>query len=178
MATHAGVWIDHQQAIVVLGAGNSPKVKTIAFEIGQPVRSSRSGKRKHSYTPNDFVAEDKLMRKVENDRKDYYDDVIASVRGASALLILGPGEAKGELSKRLKSKKLRGLSIELETSDKMTNRQLAAKVTGHFAKVSPSKAAAPKATAQKVAAKSPPKSAALKQAAKKSSPKGAKKSSK
>ena len=51
----------------------------------------------------------------------------------TAILILGPGEAKGEFLKRIKSKKLRGVTVELETADKMTDRQIAAKVGQHFA---------------------------------------------
>ena len=60
-------------------------------------------------------------------------------------LIVGPGEAKGEFMKRLKSKKLRSRIVELETTDKMTDRQLAAKVDEHFAKGT----ATPKRTANK-----------------------------
>jgi hypothetical protein len=153
MAIKAGVWIDHRQAIVVLVTDAGQKIKKIAFDIGQPVRSPGGARSKHSYTPNDFVAEDKLERKVENDRKDYYDDVIASIRGASALLILGPGEAKGEFSKHIKSKKLRGLTVELETTDKMTDRQIAAKVGLHFATMSANKSGTPRKAVTKKAAK-------------------------
>jgi hypothetical protein len=64
-------------------------------------------------------------------------------------LILGPGEAKGEFNKRIKSKKLRGVTVELETADKMTDRQLAAKVREHFATASASKSVDPKKTAKK-----------------------------
>ncbi len=80
MATKAGVWIDHKQAIVVLITDAGQEIKKIAFDIGQPVWSAGSSSPKHKYTPNDFVAEDTLERKVENDRKSYYDDVIACIR--------------------------------------------------------------------------------------------------
>ena len=133
MATKAGVWIDHKQAIVVLISDAGSKITNIAFDIGQPVRSPSRGTSKHSYTKNDFVAEDQQERKVGNDRKDFYDDVIASIRGASSLLILGPGEAKGEFSKRITAKKVRGLKVELETTAKMTDRQIAARVSDYFA---------------------------------------------
>jgi hypothetical protein len=39
-----------------------------------------------------------------------------------------PGEAKGEIKKRLESKELGGRIIGVETVDKMTDRQIAAKV--------------------------------------------------
>ena len=63
---------------------------------------------KHSYTPNDFVAEDKRERKAMNHLNKYYDEVIDRLRDADAILVLGPGEAKGEFTKRIESKKLKG----------------------------------------------------------------------
>ncbi len=133
MAMNAGVWIDHKQAIVVVVTDAGKEIKKIAFDIGQPIRSVRGSKSERPYKPKEYLAEDKLERKLENDRKDYYDDVIASVRGAEGLLVFGPGEAKGEFVKRLQSKKLRGVAVDVETAGKMTDRQIAAKVGGHFA---------------------------------------------
>lgn len=155
MATKAGVWIDHKQAVVVLITDAGQQTKKIAFDIGQPVRSAGGANSKNKYKPNDFVAEDTLERKVENDRKDYYDDVIACIKGAEALLILGPGEAKGEFSKHIKAKKVRGVVVESETADKMTDRQVAAKVQQHF-DTSPAK----KSVAKKRTAKTAPKTTA------------------
>ena len=146
MATKAGVWIDHKQAIVVIVTNAGNEIKKIAFDIGQPVRSARSKRPKGKFTPNDYIAEDRLERKVENDRKDYYDDVIASLRGAAAILILGPGEAKGEFVKRINSKKLFAGIVEQETADKMSDRQLAAKVAEHFNKAPVRKSVAPQAS--------------------------------
>ena len=151
MATKAGVWIDHKQAIVALITGSGNEIKKIAFDIGQPVRSPSRGRSNHSYSKNDFVAEDKLERKVGNDRKDFYDDVIASIRGASSLLILGPGEAKGEFRKRITAKRLRGLKVELETAAKMTDRQIVAKVSKHFATKPANKSGTPKKAIKKAA---------------------------
>ena len=85
--------------------------------------------------------------------KNFYDEVIACLQGAEALLILGPGEAKGEFHKRLKSKKLRDLIVELETADQMTDRQLAAKVAEHFATIPAKNSVAPKKTVKKKKAK-------------------------
>jgi len=62
----------------------------------------------------------------------YYDDVIACIRDAESIQIFGPGEAKGELEKRLESKELGGRIVGIETVDKMTDRQIAAKVRQRF----------------------------------------------
>ncbi len=64
----------------------------------------------------------------------YYDAVIASIRNAESILIFGPGEAKGELKKRLKKNNLGDRIIGIETVGKMTVRQITAKVRQHFPK--------------------------------------------
>jgi len=58
--------------------------------------------------------------------------MIACIRDAEAILLLGPGEAKGELKKRIERDKLGGRIVGVETVDKMTDRQIAAKVRQHF----------------------------------------------
>jgi stalled ribosome rescue protein Dom34 len=149
MSIKAGVWIDHRQAVVVLVTDAGQKIKRITSGVEKPVRSSGTSRSKHKYTPNDFVAEDTLQRKLMSQLKDFYDEVFACVRNAEAILVVGPGEAKGEFVKRLKSKKHPGRIVELETTDKMTDRQLAAKVSEHFAKDTANKAATTKASARK-----------------------------
>ena len=64
----------------------------------------------------------------------YYDQVISYIRDAESILILGPGEAKVELKKRLEREALSGRVVGIETVDKMTDRQIAAKVRQHFPK--------------------------------------------
>lgn len=157
MAAKAGVWIDYQQAIVVLITDKGPKIEKVESVAQQGVRSSGSSSAKKKYTPNDFIAEDRQERKLASERKKYYDEVLACIRGADALLILGPGQAKGEFSKQVTAKKLRGLTVEVETADRMSDRQIAAKVSEHFAK-SP----AAKSTTAKKPSKAIPKKRAKK----------------
>jgi stalled ribosome rescue protein Dom34 len=144
MATTAGVWIDHEQAIVVLIMDAGQEIKKFKSSGEQPARPAGGSRSKNKYTPNDFIAEDKRERKLVGNRKKVFEEVLACIRDAASLLILGPGEAKGEFSKYIKAKKLGGLTVELETTDKMTDRQLVAKVSQHFAKTPAGKSAAPK----------------------------------
>jgi hypothetical protein len=67
----------------------------------------------------------------------YYDEVIAAIRHAESILIFGPREARGELKKRLDEDKLGGHIIAMQTTDKMTDRQIAAKVHQYFHKAGP-----------------------------------------
>ena len=133
MATNAGIWIDHHKAIVVLITDKGEDIQQISSDVDRRVPSGGSPRSKKPYTPNDFVAEDKRERKFANNINKYYDEVIGCIRGADSILILGPGEAKVEFKKRIESKKLRSRVADLETVDKLTDRQIAANVRKHFA---------------------------------------------
>jgi hypothetical protein len=54
------------------------------------------------------------------------------VRDANTIQIFGPGEAKGELEKRIEHEGIQAQILEIETVDKMTERQITAKVHERF----------------------------------------------
>jgi hypothetical protein len=58
--------------------------------------------------------------------------VIAAVRDAKSILILGPGEAKHEIEKRLRDTGLGKGIVGVETVDKMTDHQIAAVARQRF----------------------------------------------
>ncbi len=62
----------------------------------------------------------------------FYDEVVSCLRSAEAILLFGPGEAKGELKKRIERDKLDLRIRRFETSDKMTERQISQKVRRHY----------------------------------------------
>jgi hypothetical protein len=77
-------------------------------------------------------ADDQRDRQFTAHLNRYYDEVISHIRDAESILLFGPGEAKVELEKRLASKGLGGRIVGVETVDKMTAPQIAAKVRRHF----------------------------------------------
>ena len=62
----------------------------------------------------------------------YYEEIIGLMRGADSILIFGPGEAKVELENCLKREDLGSRIVGVETADKMTDHQIAAKVRDHY----------------------------------------------
>ena len=62
----------------------------------------------------------------------YYDEVFSVLRVAESIFLFGPGEAKGQLKKRLKDGHLAHIIQAVETVDQMTDRQIAAKVREYF----------------------------------------------
>jgi len=79
-------------------------------------------------------ADDSRERRSTGLLNIYYNAVIACIRDAESILILGPGEAKGELKKRLVRNKLHGRIVGIETIERMTDREIAAKVRRYFKK--------------------------------------------
>lgn len=119
MKATVGLWIDHKKAVIVFLTGEDEEIKLIKSELEKPQQA-----------PTDDVRQ----REWTEDLNRYYDEVIASLRQAETILIVGPGEAKGELKKRLERHPLNGREIAVETVDRLTKNQIVAKVRAHFLK--------------------------------------------
>jgi stalled ribosome rescue protein Dom34 len=132
MKKQIGLWIDHREAIIVILTDGKEEVKHITSNSGKHIRYSGSS---HSKTPvglKEVASEDQRDRKFENHLNKFYDEIIASIRDSDAIQIFGPGEAKGELEKRIEHEGLKEHILAIETVDKMTDRQISAKVRKHF----------------------------------------------
>ena len=125
MKKEIGLWIDHRKAVVVIISDEGEEVKEITSGMEKHVRFS-------SGNSEDGSSEDVRDRQFENHLNSFYDAVIAVIRDGDSIQIFGPGEAKGELEKRLESKDRGGRIVRVETADKMTDGQIAAKVREHF----------------------------------------------
>src|SRR5436309_2323541 len=125
MTINAGIWIDHHKTVVLRISDQGEDLHQIVLGDDKTAHNATGARVKNSYTRNDFVAEDKLERKAESHLNKYYDEVIALLKDVSSIFILGPGEAKGELKKRIQSKKLKGHIAHVETVDKMTDHEIA-----------------------------------------------------
>jgi stalled ribosome rescue protein Dom34 len=124
MGTEVGVWIDHRKAVIAMIAGQHEEMKHIESNMEKHVRFSGAA--------SEHSAEDQRDRRFTGHLNKYYDEVIACIRGADSILILGPGEAKTELNERLSHETLRGRVVGVETVDKMTDGQIAAMVRQRF----------------------------------------------
>ena len=134
MKTKVGLWIDHRRASVVAVTDKGEEVGLIISKVEKQPRRSGDSPLKGTYEPHNVQAEDSQQRTLTGHLNIYYDAVIASIRDAEAILIFGPGEAKGELKERLEKHGLAGRIVGVETADKMTDRQVAAKVRRYFPK--------------------------------------------
>jgi hypothetical protein len=135
MITNIGLWIDHREAIIVtLTSGTvTDGALTGATEAVQALESGMEKHVRFSSGEEQSAGEDTRDRRFTNHLNLYYQKVIEQIRTADAIFIFGPGEAKGELVKRLESENLGGRVLRVEPADKLTESQIAAKVHEHFA---------------------------------------------
>ena len=136
MRTKVGLWIDHRKAIVVSVTEKGEEMGLIISKVEKQLRRSGNSPLKGPYESLQVPESDSRQKTFTGHLNIYYDAVIACIRYAEFILIFGPGEAKGELKKRLERSNLGGRIEGIETADKMTDRQIAAKVRQHFAEKS------------------------------------------
>ena len=133
MGTKVGLWIDHRKAIVVALTDEGEEIELILSMVEKQLQRSGDSPLKGCYESQRVPADDSQQRAFSGRLNIFYEAVIACVRDAESIVLFGPGEAKGELMKRLERSELGGRVVGVETVDNMTDRQIAAKVREYFA---------------------------------------------
>ena len=124
MASHVGIWVDHKQAVIVFASANQVTTRTLQSEVGS-----------HPHFAGSQVGggEKKYEERFSHDLDRFYDDILTAIHQAEEILILGPGEAKGQLRERLgRSSVLSKAVVTVETADSLTEPQIVARVKEHY----------------------------------------------
>ena len=140
MKTLAGLWIDHREAVIVTLSDKGQETRRIKSDVEKQLRRSGRSPSRAPFESQMVPADDSREREYTGHLANYYDEVISCLRPAEAILLFGPGEAKGELRKRIEKNKLDLRITSFLTSDKMTERQISQKVRRHYL---PQKSAVP-----------------------------------
>lgn len=127
-----GLWIDHKKATLVIQTERGENIQQIESEVGRHVHYRGASNSKSPFSAQYQQGDDQLDNKFTEQLNKFYEKVIAQIREADAVLIFGPGEAKRELEKRIAHEKVTVPVMKIETADKMTERQIAAKVRHYF----------------------------------------------
>jgi hypothetical protein len=132
MTVKAGIWIDHRKAMIVTIDGGEERTTVLFSAVEKHPERSGDAPLQGRYEALQVPADDRRQRTLTKEFNAYYDTVIAAVRRVESLLICGPGEAKGELRKQFEKKGLGARVVAVETEDKMTDRQFAARIRRYF----------------------------------------------
>ena len=132
MNKQIGLWIDHKRAVILTMSEQGENIQKIESGMGRHIRYRGATHPRTPYSAQYQQGDDQLDNKFTEQLNKFYGKVIAHIRMADSVLIFGPGEAKSELEKRLGHEKVKVQVVGIETADKMTDRQIAAKVRRHF----------------------------------------------
>lgn len=133
MNKNTGLWIDHKDALIVSIEGDQAALQHI--ESGAESHHKPSGGWKAGGTS---VAQSVSNEHTDEERRKhqyhaFYQKVIGLLGDSEDIVIFGPGEAKAELAKEI------GMIGELhkkvsavETCERLTEKQLIAKVKAYF----------------------------------------------
>lgn len=117
--------MDHRGAVLVFSGQNSERTERM-----------ESGAEKHErvagLSAGDSPEDDHRDRHFAGHLEKYYDELMRRLSAASEVLLFGPGEAKGEFHKHMESRGFGARVVAVETADRMTEPQIAARVREYF----------------------------------------------
>ncbi len=132
MKRKVGLWIDHRKAIIVFLAGEEEEIKLVKSNVEKQIRRAAASRSGGPFESQVVPSNGRQQRKFTAHLNTYYNEVISCIRDAESILIFGPGEAKGELKKRIEREKPSGRIVGVETVDEMTDHQIAGKIRQYF----------------------------------------------
>ena len=131
MGKKVGIWLDHEKAYVISLFDKTHMIEKVESNIETRIRyegetKPASGKGNALVNPSK-----KRTKRKRQQMNNYIECLISKVNSAEAVFIFGPAEAKKELNKVLITRHDKP-SVYIEPADKMTEKQMVARVRDHF----------------------------------------------
>lgn len=128
-----GIWLDKNQAHVVVLQNNNETLKTIPSNIEHFNVRGGSGTRLKG-GPQDVVQDSKYLEREKHQFRNYFNEIISEIEDAENIVIFGPAEAKIKFKKELEEnhKNVDEKVSKVETADSMTNNQVIAWVRDFY----------------------------------------------
>lgn len=130
--TNAGLWIDHRKAVIVILSPKGEKTIEILSHVEKHPSRDEDAVSAAAHDSNNIMADNRHQQKYTQELNRYYSEIATAIQEAQSILLFGPSEAKGELKKHLEVQSHGQKEIVIETTDKMTDRQITAKVHEYF----------------------------------------------
>jgi hypothetical protein len=125
MSEKIGLWIDHRKVTSVHLNPEGERVETIASDVEKHSNEHGVTRGGTAYYPEYGGAGDQEDRRYPHHLNEYYGSVVDQVKDAESILVIGPGEANREFSKRFeRNKALAERLANVITVDKMAVPQI------------------------------------------------------
>ena len=130
-----GLWVDHEKAIIVSLIDGSHKVTHVESAIEGRFRLKGGSRSNTPWGIQSATSESKRDFRYSKHLNIYFQHIIDLLKDAKHIFIFGPGEAKIELKKEIEKNNVFLDKIsDIETTDKLTEPQIVAKVKKYFEK--------------------------------------------
>ena len=93
MGTKVGLWIDHRKALIVAVTDKGEEIRLVISKVEKQPGRSGGMRSTISYEAHQVPADDSRERKFTGHLNIYYNAVIACIRDAESILILGPARS-------------------------------------------------------------------------------------
>ena len=130
-----GLWVDHEKAVIVSLMGESHKIIHVESDIEGRFRLKGGSRSNTPWGIQSATSESKRDFRYSKHLNIYFQHIIDLLKDAKHIFIFGPGEAKIELKKEIEKNNVFLNKIsDIETTDKLTEPQIVAKVKKYFEK--------------------------------------------
>ena len=130
-----GLWVDHEKAIIVSLTGESHKVIHLESDVEGHFRLKGGSRSNTPWGIQGATSESKRELRYSKHLNIYFQNIMDLLKDAKQIFIFGPGEAKYELKKTIEKNNIfLGKISDIETTDKLTEPQIVAKVKKYFEK--------------------------------------------
>jgi len=132
MKKNIGLWIDHRKAVILVLAERREEIRRVESNVEKHVRFRGGVRGRAPYQAQYYIAEDRGDNRLAGQLNQYYGEIVKNLRDAESVFIMGPGEAKHELEKRLTRSRIKNRIAKVESADRLTDRQIMARVRKYF----------------------------------------------
>ncbi len=134
MKKQIGIWLDYKEALIIELTEEKALTTSIPSEIEDfhPKGGARS---KTNWGPMDKISERTYLERRKHQEKNYFQNLIKTVRKADELFVFGPAQAKDKfIQVIINSTGMHPALKGSEKTDSMTDNQKIAKVKAFFKK--------------------------------------------
>jgi stalled ribosome rescue protein Dom34 len=133
MSKYAGVWVDQKKAYLVTIEEGRAQIKKFHSMVGRVHRSTGGMHGSMPFGMNGGGAEGKTFHRRQNQLKEYFDEIVASLKTADQIFIFGPGVAKTGLEEVVLKQKSLGKKLRaVKSAPKLTESQIKARVFNFY----------------------------------------------
>ena len=129
---NAGIWMDRRNAIIVLCDDSSEEILEVESDVEEfNLHGGYGGARKD--LPQDAQSDKKLLARKQLQTQKYFRDIISRLPELQELYVFGPGDARKQFIKEVKSDYVfENTEVTEEPAEQMTLNQLRSQVRDFF----------------------------------------------